>query len=235
MAITLIPVSLRAVIFDFDGVIADDERIHMAGFRHALALHGLELSEAAYFERYLGFDDRDGFRAMLRDLGGDADEATVTNLMQEKERVFRELVRERVRIFPGVRELLTNLRAGEDPLPTAIGSGALGSEIRLILAIAELGGFFDAIVAADDVDVGKPDPQTFLRACELLAVGSPGLRPEHCLVIEDSTSGLAAGRAAGMRTVGVANSYAAGELDADLVVESLELLDRKRCEALFET
>jgi beta-phosphoglucomutase len=226
---------LRAVIFDFDGVVADDERLHMAGFRHALAAHGIELSEAVYFERYLGFDDRDGFHAMLRDNGRDADDATVVELMREKGRVFRDLVRERVQIFPGVRELLASLREGEDPLPIAIGSGALGSEIRLILGIAGLEPFFDGIVAADDVSVGKPDPETFLRACELLATRSPGLQPEHCLVIEDSAGGLAAGRAAGMTTVGVANSYPASDLVADLVVESLEELDRARCEALFES
>ena len=165
----------------------------------------------------------------------DADGGAVVALMREKERVFRDLVRERVRIFPGVRELLASLREGDDPLPTAIGSGALGSEIRLILGIAGLESFFDGIVAADDVSVGKPDPETFLRACELLAVRSPGLGPEQCLVIEDSAGGLAAGRAAGMTTVGVANSYPAADLVADLVVDSLEEIDRARCEALFES
>ncbi len=226
---------LQAVIFDFDGVIADDERIHMAGFQHALAAHEIDLSEAAYFARYVGLDDRDGFRAMLRDAGRDPGSEELAEMMRTKEQRFRELVRERVKIFPGVRELLTGLRDGQAGLPTAIGSGALSSEIRLVLDIAGLSSFFDEIVAADDVSCGKPDPELFLTACERLARQRPEVTPQGCLVIEDSPSGLRAARAAGMSTVAVTNSFPRESLEADLVIGSLEELDRARCEALLES
>jgi len=224
---------LRAVIFDFDGVIADDERLHLAGFRHALAAHGIELSERTYFERYLGYDDREGFEAILRDHGKDPDRTTLERLMREKARVFQELVRERVRIFPGVRPLLEDLKRGDPPLPTAIGSGALRSEVELVLGIAGLRRYFDVLVCADDVERGKPDPQTFTEAMARLRALAPGLQPGECLVVEDSTAGIEAARAAGMQVVAVANSYPPERLAADLVVTSLEELNRERCRALF--
>lgn len=220
---------LGAVIFDFDGVIADDELLHLAGFRQALASQGISVDQADYFARYVGFNDHDGFRAILADNRRQADSETVAGLMTDKARIFAELVSERVRIFPGVEQLLGRLRAGSDPLPTAIGSGALRSEIDLVLGASHLDGLFDVIVAADDVSRGKPDPETFIEASRRLEVG-----PERCIVIEDSTGGLEAAAHAGMRRVAVTNTYAAHELDAELVVTSLEELDRAALEALFD-
>ncbi len=224
---------LRAVIFDFDGVVADDERLHLQGFRQALASCGIEISEADYFARYVGYDDHDGFVEMLRDHGRDPDEGTVSDLMRDKARVFRDLVRERVTIFPGVRRLLEELRRPPEPLATAIGSGALHSEVELVLGVAGLSHLFDAIICADEVDRSKPDPQTYLRVVERLSSIRPGLSPAECIVIEDTHAGLEAARRAGMATIAVANSYPAAELDADLVVASLEELSRERCRLLL--
>ena len=98
-----------AVIFDFDGVIADDELLHLAGFRLALESHGISISEADYFKRYVGFNDQDGFAAILTDNQRQADPETVWALMGDKASIFKDLVGERVRIFPGVRELLDQL------------------------------------------------------------------------------------------------------------------------------
>ncbi len=224
---------LRAVIFDFDGVVADDERLHLLGFQQALASCGIEISEADYFARYVGYDDHDGFVEMLRDHGRAADEETVSELMRDKARVFRDLVRERVTIFPGVRGLLEQLRRDPEPVATAIGSGALRSEVELVLGVAGLSHLFDAIVCADEVDRGKPDPQTYLRVVERLSAIRPGLSPTECIVIEDTHAGLEAARRAGMTTIGVTNSHPASELDADLVVTSLEELDRERCRLLL--
>lgn len=227
---------LRAVIFDFDGVIADDERLHLQGFRLALSARGISLSEQQYWERYLGLDDRDAFEAILRDNSVDLDAAAVGELMHRKESAFRSLAQERVAMFPGVRELLAELKSQPDSLVTAIGSGALRSEILLVLGLLDLKAQFDVIVSANDVAHGKPHPETFVTACARLAeAAAPGLVPEECLVIEDSIAGLQAARAAGMRCVGVTNSYAAARLDADLVVASLADLSRERCEWLFRS
>jgi beta-phosphoglucomutase len=225
---------LRAVIFDFDGIIADSERLHLAGFRLALAALDISISEAAYFERYLGFDDRDAFRAILTDNARAIDDGVVRELMASKERAFRDLVRDSVRIFPGVRELLQDLRKAPQPVATAIGSGALRSEISLILEASELRTYFDVVVSADDVAHGKPDPETFIQACHRLAESCDRLTAEECLVIEDSTGGLDAAARAGMKRIGVTNSYSADQLEADLVVASLEDLSYQRCAALFD-
>jgi beta-phosphoglucomutase len=228
--------TLGAVLFDFDGVIADSERLHLAGFRHALAAHDISISEADYFSRYLGFDDRDGFRAILSDRGREASSGLLGELMKTKAAEFRDLVEDRVHVFPGVRELLIELRDGQRPLPLAIGSGALGSEIRLILSVTKLSGYFDTIVAADDVQRSKPDPETFSRACEILSVDHSGLDPSRCLVIEDSVAGLRAGKSAGAKTLAVAHSYPAPELSAhaDSVVSSMQEVSRAFCESLFD-
>jgi len=224
---------LRAVIFDFDGVIADSERLHLAGFRHALGMLDISVSEAAYFERYLGFDDRDAFRAMLEDSGHVADQELVHELMASKEKAFRELIRDNVRIFPGVRHLLDALHGQPHPIATAIGSGALRSEILLILEASGLRPFFDVIVSADDVARGKPDPETFTEACRRLGPVCEQLTAAECLVIEDSIGGLEAAARAGMKRIGVTNSHASDELEADLVVASLEELNYERCASLF--
>jgi beta-phosphoglucomutase-like phosphatase (HAD superfamily) len=224
---------LRAVVFDFDGIIADDERLHLEGFRHALAAHGISVSETDYFAKYLGYDDHDGFAAILSDAGVEPGDELITELTARKHAVFTGLVRARIRIYPGVESLLTSLRAAPEPAATAIGSGALRPEIELVLGIAGLGSRFDAIVSAEDVDHGKPHPETFLKACAALGRIRPGLRPEDCLVIEDSPAGLAAAEAAGMKRVAVTNSYPAGALEADLVVASLEEIDRIRCARLW--
>jgi beta-phosphoglucomutase len=225
----------RAVIFDFDGVIADTERLHLQGFRLALDAYDISISDQQYIARYLGLDDREGFKAILKDFGVNREEDALPELMQSKARIFADLVGERVEIFPGVRELLAEFRGSATPLPTAIGSGALSSEIRLILGITELTEYFDEIVAADDVSRGKPDPETFVEACARLGKSlDVGLSPNDCLVIEDSIGGVAAGNAAGMKTVAVTNSFPAHEFGhADLVVSSLEELNPTVCSRLF--
>ena len=224
---------LGAVIFDFDGVIADDERLHLEGFRLALDGHGISISEADYFSRYVGLNDRDGFTAILADGGGGSDTRLIDALMEKKARIFRRLVSDRVRIFPGVRELLAELRAPET-VPTAIASGALRSEIDLVLGATGLGGCFDDIVAAGDVSAGKPDPESFVLALRRLRRHAPGLEAGDCVVIEDSVGGLEAAAAAGMRTLAVTNTHAAEQLEADLVVDSLEAVSRQRLSELFE-
>lgn len=227
---------LKAVIFDFDGVIADSELLHLEGFRHAVAAHDISISEADYFARYVGFDDHDGFTAILNDAGREASAPVLDELMASKARVFAELARERARIFPGVRELLADLRSEADPLPVAIGSGALSSEIELILGVAGLRRYIDTVVAADHVEHGKPHPETYLRAMAELArihgMDVDRLRPDQCVVVEDTVAGLASAAAAGMVTIAVTNSYPAEALDADLVVDTLERIDTGVCRRL---
>jgi beta-phosphoglucomutase len=221
----------RAVIFDFDGVIADSEPVHLAAFQRVLGGEGIAITHEDYYARYLGFDDHDAIVEALRDAGRGAEPEVVRALMARKADAFLALVRDRVRIFPGVREFV---RLAAARVPCAIASGALRHEIELILRHAGLADAFGALVSAEDVPEGKPSPASFLRACDLLRARIPDLAPAHCLVIEDSLAGIEAAARAGMRCLAVANSYPATALaGADLVVASLEGIGWERLAALF--
>lgn len=228
---------MKAVIFDFDGVLVDTERLHLGGFRHALAAHGIDVDEERYFARYVGFDDRDAFKAIFADAGrsGDLDAGLVSRLTDEKAEAFADLVRERVVVYDGVRELLDDLcddRRGPERPRVAIGSGALLRDIELALAVTGMAPYFDTIVAADHVARSKPDPATYLEAARRLGERIPGLTEQDCLVIEDTCAGLASARAAKMWTLAVTNTYPAADLDADVVVDSLTTVSWETCRAL---
>jgi len=226
-----VPRGPRALVFDFDGVIADDEPLHLAAFQRALAAEGVALSAEAYYARYLGFDDHDAVVEALRDAGRPVTPDRVQALMAAKAGHFLDLVRDGVRIFPGVPELV---RAAAGRVPLAIASGALRREIALILAQAGLTRAFTAIVSAEDVEEGKPSPAAFLAALERLRETVPDLAPAHCLVVEDSRAGVEAARRAGMRCLAVTNSYPAEALaDADLVVTSLDEVTWERLESIY--
>jgi len=209
----------RAVVFDFDGVIVDSEPVHLAAFQRTLAAERIELTAEEYYARYLGFDDHDAIVAALRDAGEEPEDARVRALMTRKAEAFLTAVRAGVPLFPGVREFV---RTAAARVPLAVASGALRHEIELILAHAGLADAFAGIVSAEDVQAGKPAPETFLRARDLLARRVPDLPAEACLVIEDSLAGVEGARSAGMRCLAVTNSYPAAALAAaDLVVPSL--------------
>ena len=242
---------LRAVIFDFDGVITDSEILHFRAFNAVLAQYGFQLTKPEYYKEYLGMSDADCFRALIAEgrlrvpparvagvppadcvegvppskRGQDArDTALIKNLGQQKTRLFEQLAKTEGKIIEGVREFLDTLSAAK--VPTAICSGALRTEIELILEESSLRNYFDAIVSAEDVKRGKPDPEGFLLTLEKLNDLWPEpITAQRCIVIEDSHWGLKAARAAGMCTIAVTNTYDAAQLkQADRVVARLDEL-----------
>src|SRR5439155_543318 len=164
----------RALIFDFDGVIADDEPLHLAAFQEALAAEGITLSREAYYARYLGFDDHDAVVEALREAGRPAPPERVRALMAAKADRFLGLVRAGTPIFPGVP---TFVRAAAARVPLAVASGALRHEIELILAQAGLADCFAAIVSAEEVSAGKPSPEGRSRRPRAQA---PASLPRRC-------------------------------------------------------
>jgi beta-phosphoglucomutase len=212
---------LAAVIFDFDGIIADTEPLHFAGFRRTLVEIGITLSESDYYANYLGYDDRGCFIAALETHGQPINPIIIARLMERKAQVYLESIREDLIIFPGVRELVQEAAASH---PLAIASGALRREIELILEQAGLRKQFSHITSAEDVTRGKPDPQPFLHALQGLNRLYPGQRiaSTACLVIEDSIPGIRAGKAAGMKVLAVANTHTLQDLhEAHAVAHSL--------------
>ena len=219
---------LRAVIFDFNGIIVDDEPIHFELFQKVLGEEGISLTEEAYYARYLGFDDRGAFFAGYRENNRQLSQEKLVELIDRKAVYYQEAIRHHVAIFPGVKNLIDNLSG---KLPLAVASGALRQEIETILATAGLLNQFQAIVSAEDVNQGKPEPEIFLKALAKLnaiALSGSTINPAECVVIEDSKEGIKGARRAGMKCLAVTNSHPAGLLsEANAVVKSLEEIDLK--------
>jgi HAD superfamily hydrolase (TIGR01509 family) len=213
---------LRAIVFDFDGVIANSEPLHYRAFREVLAEAGVNLSESDYYARYLGYDDVGVFKAVADASGRMWTDNHVTALVVQKAARMERLERDVSVLFPGAEAAVRRAAAA---VPIAIASGALGVEIRRVLDRAALTSCFTAIVAAEDTPASKPAPDPYVRAVQLLATAAGPLSAAECAAIEDSVWGLDSARAAGLRTVAVAQTYAASSLTADLVIPSIDALD----------
>ena len=205
---------IRAVVFDFDGVLADSEPLHFAAIQEVLSSHGIPLTREEYYGRYLGYDDETLIRVLGRDRGWHPDDQQVAELVTEKARVFDQVIERTEVLFPGAAECVERL-AGEYPL--AIASGALRHEIEMILRRSRLDRHFRFIVASGDTPNSKPAPDPYARAAQLHAVP-----PETCVAIEDSRWGIESAKTAGLKCVGITNTYTASQLSmADRVVASL--------------
>jgi beta-phosphoglucomutase len=215
---------LRAIIFDFDGVIADSEPLHFASFRDVLAEEGIRLSEAQYYAQYLGFDDV----GALTSIGAAQPEpwsaARVTALAARKAARFEALQRDAAVLFPGAAAVIRRAAA---EMPIAIASGALRAEIERVLERAGLASCFTAIVGADDTPLSKPAPDPYLHAlAQLSIISGESIEASSCVAVEDSAWGLESARAAGLHTVAVAQTYGEAVLPmADLVIPSISALD----------
>jgi beta-phosphoglucomutase len=228
---------LRAILFDFNGVLVDDEPIHLEILQRVLADEGIALAAEDYYARYLGLDDRACFAAAL---GAAGEAITVPRLMRliaRKASYYQERIRRSgYPFFPGAVELVTALAAGGRML--GVVSGALREEVEGALRQAGIFGHFKVLVTAEDVEEGKPDPQGYLRALEALNSQPPLperlLHPHEVLAIEDSPAGLAAAADVGLATLAIAQTYPADRLrGADAVAESLRDLTPERLERLF--
>jgi beta-phosphoglucomutase len=227
---------LRGIIFDFNGVIIDDEPLHFLAFQEAFKKEGIPLTEKEYFDRYLAFDDRTCAREILLDHKREASRKVILDLSRAKKGIYSRLLQTRLRLFPGALQFI---RECAETYPLAIASGALRSEIHSILRKFNLSRSFVAVVSADDVVNGKPHPETFLRAWKLLRRsaerGVQRIQKNECLVIEDSLHGIVAAHEAGMKCAAVAHSYPLRKLvHADFRARCIRDLRLPQLEALFK-
>lgn len=207
--------SPKAIIFDFDGVLADTERLHLRATQEALSAHGWTLDEPEYFGRYLGYGDRDLIVELARDRRQPIEEVQIKAFLTAKARRYREHVAAGAVLFPAAAACVKRLGAR---YPLAIASGSLQSEIHEILSLSGLREAFEVIVGADDCLSGKPAPEPYLKAAAGL-----GLDPESAVAIEDSQWGLESARGAGLRTIAVTTSYPPSALAiANVIVGSLD-------------
>lgn len=228
---------LRALLFDFNGVLVDDEPLHFRLFRRVLGEEGVDLDEQTYYREYLGFDDRDALRAALRAVGRVAEPMSIARLTARKAAYYQEEIRRHgYPFFAGALDLVRGAAAAGWTL--GVVSGALREEVEGALEQARVAGLFKTLVTAEDVDRGKPDPEGYRRGLEALNVEPPLparlIHPHEVLAIEDSPAGLAAAAGAGLRTLAVAQSYGREELTgAEEIADSIAELSAARIAELF--
>jgi len=212
--------SLQAIVFDFDGVIANSEPLHLMAFQQVLADDGVLLTRSEYYARYLGYDDVGMFEALGRDRDIPMGDDRVAALVARKAERMQALLQDGSVLFPGAADFI---RAAAAAVPIAIASGAQRHEIDEIIDAAGVSNLFAAIVAAGDTPESKPSPAPYRLAFERLSQhAGRRLDPGRSVAIEDSVWGLESARGAGLRLVGVTTSYRAEDLPgAELVVEGL--------------
>ena len=211
---------VSAVIFDFDGVITDSEILHFRAFNAILAQFDFQIQKTDYYQKYLGLTDKDCYKTLIKEGHLPITVDRVSDLVDQKKVVYKQLAQSDGHIIDGVLPFIALLN--HHGIIKAICSGALEAEIRYTLSQARLEDEFIAVVAADHVSVGKPDPEGYALALAQLQEFDPMLTAGQCIVIEDSHWGLAAAKGAGMQTIAVTNSYPASQLSmADKIVDNL--------------
>jgi beta-phosphoglucomutase family hydrolase len=202
---------IKAVLWDMDGVLVDTAPFHYQAWRELFAGLGHPLSERE-FRSTFGLRNDDILRTVL----GSMPSERLREMGRRKEELFREAIRGKAEPLPGAISLLNRMRAAG--MKTAVVSSAPRLNVETLLDALELADAFDTLVAEEDAERGKPDPQGYQVAAERL-----GMTPEECVVIEDAPGGVEAAKRAGMRCIGLAAGREPGALAAaDIVVGGLE-------------
>ena len=201
--------TLKAVLFDFNGVIINDEPLHEKLIEQILIEENLRPIPGEFQQVCLGRSDRVCLTELLLRRGRVVSENYLIQLIQRKAQAYQQQLDkiEKLPLYSGLNDLIFQVRSHN--LKLAIVSGAMRSEIELVLNRANLAAHFPVIVAGDDITTSKPEPDGYLLAVERLNQEYPDLQlqPSECLAIEDTPSGIQAAKRAGISVVGVANTY----------------------------
>lgn len=216
---------IHAIFFDFNGVIIDDEPLHLKAYTEVLGGEGITLTEAEYMTM-LGMNDVTFVRKAFERAGKSLTDETTQALIAREWEIHRTMIEDELPLAPGV---VTFIKALSRHYQLGVVSMATRAGIDYVLQRAKLDSAFTVILSAEDSHTYKPDPHCYQRALELLnerrrEERQLPLLPAECLVIEDSPQGIQAGRAAGMRTLGVTNTVSEEALraaSADVVTHSL--------------
>ncbi|HBG28057.1 MAG: hypothetical protein A2Y10_20035 [Planctomycetes bacterium GWF2_41_51] len=215
---------VKAVIFDFDGVISDSEPSHFIATNKVLEQFGITIDRNDYYSQFLGYTDTQMFEAIKKSFNTDFHNILIQTLIEQKAFFFEEIIRQADHLIKGIPQFIKMLKTAG--IKIGIYSGASRDDIELMLENSGFADYFDVIVTAEDVEKGKPDPQGYLMAMQNINKKfNSQILPNECVVIEDSHWGISAAKNAGMRIIGVTNSYPANELeDADLIINSVSEL-----------
>ncbi len=229
---------IQAILFDFNGVIIDDEPLQMAAYQEVLGEQEIQLTEADYYGA-LGMDDQTFVRAAFDRAKKKLTDDILANLLALKAVRHRQLIEHELPLFPGV---VTFLKAAARHYSLAVVSMAMLAEIEYVLERARLRQLFSVIVSAEDVSICKPAPDCYRIGLEKLNARRQSerrlpLEAGECLVIEDSPPGIESGKGAGMRTMGVSNTVSLKQLraaGAEVAIASLADLTVDTVHRLFD-
>ncbi|MDD5172062.1 MAG: HAD family phosphatase [Candidatus ainarchaeum sp.] len=201
---------IRAVLFDFDGVVVQSERLHMDSFLELLSPFGVNVSEERWYREFAGTGSRSIIERLAKEYNIKTD---IGELVEKRKNLYEAKIRKgELRETPGVKAFLETIR--KKGIKTAIVSGSHSSNVALAISTLGLDGLFDLIVSGDDIDIRKPDPGPFLHAAKKL-----DMKPSECLVIEDSYAGCESARRAGMRLVVVRSPASKGLYGFDAIID----------------
>jgi beta-phosphoglucomutase len=215
-----------AVIFDMNGVIVDDERIHQESWRVFCQRHGFQLTDDEFKHNVFGRRETDTFADLFqRDIG----DVELEELLTERVTIAMDIFRPNLHPTEGADEFIQSLY--ENKVPIAVATSARKPYTSFILDGLDIRQYFNAVVTAEEVVKGKPDPEIFLKAAEAISTA-----PEQCVVIEDSLSGIRAAKAAGMEVIGITTTDTEDELrTADKVITSFRDISPATIEGMRRT
>lgn len=220
--------AIRAFLFDFDGVIVNSEPLHYLAFHEVLRAEKVDLTEDEYYREMIGFDDKGAFRHIYKMRNIPLEPRVFLRLLTRKSEVMMDLIRDRKHeALPGASEFIRSLWRD---YPLAICSGALREEIEIMLEGVSLRDCFKTIISAEDVTVGKPDPQGYLLAMQNLShLVHRELKPPNCIIVEDAPTVIRSVKSAGFPTLAVATTYPLNKLaDATYAVQTLDPAEVKK-------
>jgi beta-phosphoglucomutase family hydrolase len=206
----------HAVLWDMDGVLVDTGEFHSVAWKKTFNSLNVPFSDED-FRQTFGMNNTGILKWVL---GKEPEPEQVSRISEQKESLFRDLVKGKAELLPGVLTWLQQFQSWE--LKQAITSSAPPANIAFLVAELKIGKYFDEIVSGFDLP-GKPNPDVFLKAARILQV-----RPENCIVVEDAIAGVEGAKRAGMKCIAVTTTNPAKDLaQADLVLENLGKMDRR--------
>jgi beta-phosphoglucomutase len=226
---------LRAMIFDFDGVLVDSEPLIFSLTQQMAEIEGWTVTEEEYYRDYLALDDRGIVDHLYASHGQAVDRKKRDELVAWKARTYAEAIRDGLPAMPGAEEYVRKVTAR---YPLAIASGSLRSEVEHLLSSIGLRELFMLLVTAEDTEKSKPEPEIYMKTLaglnRLLPFRDKPLQASECLAIEDAPAGVRAAQAAGIKCLAIAHSRPAEELGhADWLVREFAEVDLKKIEAAF--